>query len=200
MWDEYALLVIDAQRDFWADSVASEAPGFPGAVTSLLGVCREAGIEVVHIRAEFQPDRSDWMTRYLLRGNIPCVAGSPGAEPLGFAAALPGELVLSKQTFDAFLSTDLDALLRARGKRFLLVAGLVTSTCVLFTAASATQLGYLVAVVSDCCADRAGVHEQTLAAYPFVFSTTDSTSLLDDRADWDRQLARLAADPASRRG
>jgi nicotinamidase-related amidase len=192
-WDEYALLVIDVQRDFWPDSVASTAPGFPAAVTRLLEMCREVGIDVVHVRAEFLPDRSDWIARYRLRGNIPCVAGTPGAEPLPFAEARPGEAVLHKQSFDAFLRTDLDALLRARRKRFLFVAGLVTSTCVLFTAASATQLGYLVAVVRDCCADREGVHEQTLEAYPFVFSTTDSARLLDDRADWDRQLARLSA-------
>ncbi|HEV2782031.1 MAG TPA: isochorismatase family cysteine hydrolase [Actinophytocola sp.] len=192
-WAEYALLMIDAQRDFWPDAVAGTAPGLPAAVTRLLERCREAGIDVVHVRAEFRPDRSDWIARYRLRGNIPCVSGTPGAEPLPFAAERPGELVVRKQSFDAFLRADLDALLRARGKRFLFVAGLVTSTCVLFTAASATQLGYLVAVVRDCCADREGMHEQTLEAYPFVFSTTESASLLDDRAGWDRQLARLSA-------
>jgi nicotinamidase-related amidase len=192
--------MIDAQRDFWPDSVAGTAPSFPEAVTRLLGLCREEGIDVVHVRAEFQPDGSDWMARYQLRGNIPCVAGTPGVEPLPFAAARSGEPVIRKQSFDGFLRTDLDELLRSRRKRFLFVAGLVTSTCVLFTAASATQLGYLVAVVRDCCADRDGVHEQTLSAYPFVFSTTDSERLLDERPDWDRQLARLTDSPVTSSG
>ncbi len=191
-WDDYALLVIDAQRDFWPDAVAGTAPDLPAAMTGLLARCREVGIDVVHVRAEFRPDRADWMVRYRLRGNIPCVAGTPGARPLAFAAARPGEPVVRKQTFDAFLRTDLDETLRARGKRFLFVAGLVTSTCVLFTAASAAQLGYLVAVVEDCCADGEGRHERTLDAYPFVFSRTSSARLTGDRAGWDRQLARLA--------
>ncbi|OLB81485.1 MAG: hypothetical protein AUI14_03165 [Actinobacteria bacterium 13_2_20CM_2_71_6] len=190
-WNEYALLVIDAQHDFWPDEVARTAPGMPTAMAGLLKTCRAEGIEVIHVHARFQPDMSDWMARYRLRGRIPCVVGTPGVEPLDFAAAEPGETVLVKQTFDAFLRTDLDALLRARGKRFLFVAGLVTSTCVLFTAASATQLGYLVAVVEDCCADQGDAHERTLRAYPFVFSTTESLRLRDERDQWEAQLAKL---------
>jgi nicotinamidase-related amidase len=41
---------------------------------------------------------------------------------------LPGERVVTKQSFDGFLGTDLHEHLQAGGRRFLLVAGLVTST------------------------------------------------------------------------
>ena len=61
--------------------------------------------------------------------------GTPGVETLPFAAELPGEQVVTKQSFDGFLGTDLDEVLAGRGIRGLLIAGLVTSTCVLFTAA-----------------------------------------------------------------
>jgi hypothetical protein len=89
--------------------------------------------------------------------------------------------VVIKHTFDGFLRTDLDGVLRSRGVRSLLVAGLVTSTCVLFTASTATRLGYLVSVVSDCCADQAPAHDATLAAYPYVFGTVRSDQIADRR-------------------
>ena len=113
------------------------------------------------------------------------------AETLPFAVELPGEPVVTKQTFDGFLGTNLDEVHTGRGIRCLLVAGLVTSTCVLFTASTATQLGYLVSVVSDCCSDRDEVHHGTLAAYPFVFSTVRSDQIAERRDDWNAELDRM---------
>jgi nicotinamidase-related amidase len=134
-WGHFALLLIDVQQDFWIEDIARSFPSFPRNVTRLLEMCRAQGIEVVHLRASFKPDMSDWMVRYRLRGSIPCVEGTPGAEILPFAREEPQETVIVKQTFDGFQHTGLLAHLRERGKRFVLTAGLVTSTCVLFTTA-----------------------------------------------------------------
>jgi len=110
---------------------------------------------------------------------------------LPFAAELPGEPVVTKQSFDGFLGTGLDELLARRGIRGILVAGLITSTCVLFTASTATQRGYLVSVVSDCCSDREELHDATLAAYPFVFGTARSDQIAERRIAWDADLDRM---------
>lgn len=191
-WDDYALILVDVQRDFWSEEVASAAPGFVDGIESLVGTCRGLGIEIVHVHARFQEDMSDWIARYRLRGRMPCVAGTKGAEPLSVAAPTVGERVVEKQSFDAFQGTDLDEVLRGTGKRFVLVAGLVTSTCVLLTAATATQLGYLVALVEDCCADRQPFHDHVLRMYhPFMFGITRSDQLSHDRPGWDEQLRRL---------
>lgn len=190
-WDEYVLILVDVQQDFWPEEVAEDAPRFLGGLESLLRNCRELGIDVVHVHARFQPDQSDWIARYRLRGRIPCVAGTPGAEPLPVAVPEPGEQVVVKQSFDAFLGTGLDDLLRGKGKRFLLVAGLVTSTCVLLTAATATQLGYLVTLVEDACGDVQLFHERVLRMYSYMFGTTRSDRLNQDRPEWDDQLQRL---------
>jgi ureidoacrylate peracid hydrolase len=190
-WADYALLLVDVQRDFYPKDVSREHPRLPERVAGLLVTCRTRGVEVVHVQARFAADGSDWMRRYLLRGRIPCVDGTPGAEVLDCARPDKGERVLVKHTFDGFLETHLHAHLRASGRRFVLVAGLVTSTCVLFTASTATQLGYLVAVFEDCCGDRAGIHEQVLDSYPFVFSRTASDRLDVDRPSWDAALDRL---------
>jgi nicotinamidase-related amidase len=191
LWSRYALVLVDLQRDFWDTATAATAPQLPDRVARLLAFARAEGISVVHVRARFRPDGGDWMARYRLRNWIPCIDGTPGVETLSFAAELPGEPVVVKQSFDGFLGTDLDKVLAERGIRVLLVAGLVTSTCVLFTASTATQRGYLVSVVSDCCSDREELHDATLAAYPFVFDTVLSEQIAARRDGWDADLDRM---------
>ena len=181
-WDPFALLLIDVQQDFWSESRAANFPDFPANVTRLLKWCRAQGPEVIHLHASFKPDQSDWMARYRLRGTIPCIQGTPGIKTLPFAVEAPGEAVLIKHSFDGFQNPDLLAYLRLKGKRFILTAGLVTSTCVFLTTASAAQSGFLTAIVEDCCADDPSAHEQTLSRYRFIF----------DRVKLD-QLARAAA-------
>ena len=190
-WEDYVLLLVDVQRDFYPEDVAREHPDLPERIAGLLVSCRTRGIEVVHVQARFAADGSDWMSRYRLREWIPCIEGTPGAEVLARARPQEEELVVVKHTFDGFLETELHEHLRSAGRRFVLVAGLVTSTCVLFTASTATQLGYLVAVVADCCGDLAGRHQQVVDGYPFVFSCTSSTRLDADRPSWDAALGKL---------
>ena len=190
-WDQFALLLVDVQQDFWPERLAEHFPDFPDNVSRLLETCRSQGLEVVHLRASFQPDMSDWMPRYRLRGRIPCIAGTEGVAVLPFAHEEPGEKVILKQTFGGFHNPELGRYLHDRRKRFLLVAGLVTSTCVLFTASSATQLGFLCAVVEDCCADEPVAHQQTLDRYRFIFDLAPSDRLVDLHSDWSEQLASL---------
>jgi nicotinamidase-related amidase len=194
-WSRYALVLVDLQRDFWDAATAATNPELPKRVAGLLTFARAEGITVVHVRARFRPDGGDWMPRYRLRNWIPCIDGTPGAETLPFAMELSGEPVVIKQSFDGFLGTDLDEVLAERGIRGLFVAGLVTSTCVLFTASTATQRGYLVSVVSDCCSDRVELHETTLAAYPFVFESVRSDQIAAGRDRWDADLDRMDTVP-----
>jgi len=193
-WDPFALLLIDAQRDFWPEKMRPHFPAFPGNVSRLLTFCRREGLVVVHLRARFAPDRSDWMPRYRLRGRIPCVDGTGGAETLPFAVEEPDETVIFKQTFDGFHSDDLLLYLTSQGKRFLLTAGLITSTCVLFTTTSATQLGFLTAVVEDCCADEPTAHQDTLNRYQFIFDRVTVDQIPDRHAEWLGELEALAGE------
>ena len=190
-WEEFALLLIDVQHDFWGAQSAQSFPRFPSNTANLLELCRTQGVEIVHLRASFKPDMSDWMVKYRLRGSIPCVEGTPGIETLPFALEEPGEAVLAKQTFDGFQDTSLLEYLRRQGKRFVLTAGLVTSTCVLFTTASAAQSGFLTAVVEDCCADEPLAHQETLDSYPFIFDRTTVEAIPDRHLEWRADLEKL---------
>lgn len=192
-WDAFALLLIDVQYDFWPLELAEQFPDFPAHIASLLTLCRTEGIDIIHLRASFEPDMSDWMITYKLRGRIPCIAGTPGIDTLPFAVEAPGEPVIIKHTFDGFLTPELLPFLRQGGKRFVLTAGLVTSTCVLTTTMSAAQSGFLAVMVEDCAADTPEVHQHVLDNYRFAFDRTTVKAIPEQYDGWCAALAKLAA-------
>jgi nicotinamidase-related amidase len=190
-WDAFALLLIDVQEDFWTEVMSIAFPDYGENVASLLALCRNRGIDVVHLRAQFREDQSDWMVRYRLDGEIPCIENTAGAKKFGYATEAGDEPVILKQTFDGFLNDELQEWLQANGKRYLLVAGLVTSVCVLLTAAAAAQRGYLVSIVEDCCADKPEAHVETLERYPFIFDVTSIDDVVASHDDWMEKLAKI---------
>ena len=194
-WQDFALLLIDVQNDFWSGELSQQFPEFPDNIAELLQFCRSQGIEVIHLHAVFQPDQSDWMARYRLRGRIPCVLGTAGVRVPDFARPLAGERVFIKHSFDGFLQPELNAYLQQAGKRFILTAGLVTSTCVLFTTVAAAQLGFLTAVIEDCCADYPAWHIQTLDTYQFIFERAVVSELDAQHEKWTSELEKLAETP-----
>jgi nicotinamidase-related amidase len=109
-----ALLVVDVQTDFLSPALGALGEGFEDRLSGLLTAVRASEADVIHVHSLFAPDGSDWMPRYLRRGWIPCVRGTSGAEVVPAARPAAGELVVEKQTFDAFLGTDLQAAHRCR--------------------------------------------------------------------------------------
>jgi len=188
----FALLLVDVQKDFWPEKLAALYPDFPENISNLLSLCRDNGIDIIHLRASFKEDMSDWMPRYRIRKRIPCVEGTEGSEVLPFANELPGEKIFTKQTFDGFHNPSLISYLQDQKKRFVLIAGLVTSTCVLFTASSATQLGLLSAVISDCCADEPIIHSTILERYQFIFDQIKSDQILELVPEWNETMRDLS--------
>ncbi len=189
-WSPFALLVVDVQRDFWTPPRQRLHPKFPANLARLLAFARAQGLRIAHLRAAFEADGSDWMPRHRLLGEVPCVRGTDGIEPLGCAREAPGETVLYKQTFNAFSHPELAPWLREAGVRFVLVAGLVTSVCVLTTAIGAAERGCLAAVVEDCCADNRP-NEATLREYPFAIERVMHRDLSQRHPHWLDQLDEL---------
>lgn len=190
-WDNFVLLLVDVQNDFWDEPTAALHPHFAENVTNLLAFCRAEGIEIVHLRAKFKADKSDWMTKYKTGDWIPCIEDTAGFETLPCAVEQQGEHIFAKQTFDGFQNPDLAAYLQASRKQFVLVAGLITSVCVLLTAASAAQRGYVTAIVEDCCADRSTMHDHVLDNYPFIFERVVADALPERHAAWQTALGQL---------
>jgi nicotinamidase-related amidase len=198
---QLALLLVDIQRDFWRP-LASEpqcAP-FPANVAALLATARMHQLPIIHTHACFAADGSDWMLFYRPhgRGNIPCIAGTSGVAVEDFAAPAEGEPIVLKKSFDGFSATGLEHELRVRNIRAVLIAGLVTSVCVLFTATSAYVRRFVPIVVSDACADVPADHDATLRRYAGLCFQSATTGQVQCELPSVLRLAeRFAADSCS---
>jgi nicotinamidase-related amidase len=133
-----ALLVIDMQNAVdhpsWG---ARNNPGAEANIQRLLAAWRAAGAPVVHVRhLSRNPDST-------FRPGTPGVDWKSGFQPW------PGEPVIEKSVPGAFTGSGLEALLRGRGIRALVITGVATSNSVEATARVAGDLGFATIVVAD---------------------------------------------------
>jgi len=77
--------------------------------------------------------------------------GQDGNEFKSEAAPVAGEPVISKRTNNAFIGTNLETQLRARGYDTLVVVGVITNNSVEATVRMAGNLGFTTYLLSDCC-------------------------------------------------
>jgi nicotinamidase-related amidase len=165
-----ALLIIDMQRDFLEPGGFGEALGNDvsllrrtiGPIRRLLEQSRATGLTVIHTREGHRPDLADLSTAKKLRGNPSLaigdcgamgrllVRGEPGHDIIAELYPQPGEPVIDKPGKGAFYATDLEAILRHRGIRQLIVCGVTTEVCVNTTVREANDRGFDCLVLKDC--------------------------------------------------
>ncbi len=157
-----ALIIIDMLYDF-VDSEGRLYCGPEGSaivprVKSLLEQAREQGIPVVFIADRHLPSDPEFDI-------FPphCVQDSPGAEIIEALRPLGDERVIAKRRYSAFFGTDLDLTLRELRADELILVGVCTNICVLYTAADARNLAYRVVVPADAVASfDASAHDWAL--------------------------------------
>src|SRR5688500_17284194 len=132
-----ALLVIDVQVGIVEGPPAVYEPErLIEKIGALLERARAAGVPVVFVQHEGSPGHR-------------VAVGSRGFPIHPRVAPREGEPVVRKRECDAFYETDLDDVLRARGVKELVIAGLMTQYCVDTTCRRAFSMGYDVTLASD---------------------------------------------------
>ncbi len=148
-----AVLVIDMQKDFAPGGAqpAPEAAVIASRIAWLLDAARVAGAPVIYTQEVHRPGQVDCGLE-AEDDPVHCVEGTPGIDIIPELAPRPGDHVIIKRRFSAFLDTDLELLLRGLGVDTLLVTGMDTGWCVLWTCGDAYQRDHHVRVVEDCVA------------------------------------------------
>jgi ureidoacrylate peracid hydrolase len=201
-----ALLVIDMQNAFISREgylaltghVATEREKIVQPCREIINKARAEGIKVIYLQMIYRPRPSDggnldspyfFKSRAMkLMNRQPdlkekfYLEGSWGAEIIKELRPQPGDIIVQKQKYDAFIETDLDIQLKTHGIRYLLFVGTATNICVESTLRHAFFMDYFPILVSDAVAPLGpkGAQEATLLNVKSTFGwVTDSKSLLE---------------------
>jgi biuret amidohydrolase len=167
-----ALVIIDMQRDFlepggFGAALGNDVSRLRRAIAPtarVLEAARRAGLLVIHTREGHRADLSDLPPAKRRRGRFAVgigdagpmgrilVRGERGHDIVDELRPEPGEPVVDKPGKGAFHATDLDALLKNRAIRQLIVCGVTTEVCVSTTVREANDRGYDCLVLADCVA------------------------------------------------
>jgi ureidoacrylate peracid hydrolase len=156
-----AVIVVDVQNDYCcADGVLGKA-GLPTAAAMamipnlqrLLTAARASGAPVIFVQMihEAATDSAAWAWRMGGGSNGVCRKGTWGAE-FTEVAPLPGEAVVIKHRYSAFVNTRFDSVLRTLKIENLIMTGVSTNICVESTARHGYMLDYNIVFLSDCTA------------------------------------------------
>lgn len=130
---------------------------------SVLAACRAHGVEVLHTYIEsLTVDGRDRSLDYKISG-IHAPRGSWDARPVAGLDPLENEIRLPKTASSVFNATHIDYVLRNLGVERLAICGVMTDQCVESAVRDACDRGYLVTLLTDCCAAlSAERHAQSL--------------------------------------
>ena len=142
--EKTALLVIDAQQEYFAPIgkvVLPDAPRAVERIADLLAWARAAGVPVVHVVHESRrPNPTTFVP------GSPALAIHPAAQPVA------GEPVVTKHLPGSFTNTGLEEHLRRHGIEQVIVSGFMTQMCCDTTAREAAHRGFKVLMAADAMA------------------------------------------------
>lgn len=204
-----AMIVVDMQNDFVAkggllDHAGLDITGARNAIPHIrtsVATARRAGIPVVFLKMGFQPDLSDLgaedsvnRVRHLRFGvgqTAQAANGRTGrflirdtwnTDIVPELAPQPEDTVIYKTRFSGFYETELDAILKKLGAKYLVFVGVTTCICVDSTVRDAMFRDYLCLLLGDCMSEPIGNdlvrsnHDASLLAVETVFGWVSNSN------------------------
>ena len=159
-----ALLLIDLQRDYFADPELERCRGdLVATCNELVRVAREVGVPVIEVQTVHEPDGSTWTLTMHEDGQGVAERGTEGVQRV--EGLEPGGAEVVEKTRDsAFFETDLAERLRRAGIGHVVLCGVSTESCIAASARDAFALDLGATLVSDATASVDwSEHDHTLS-------------------------------------
>jgi nicotinamidase-related amidase len=171
-----AVLCMDYQNDIVGLQPDDRQRDLLSKASAVLAAARQAGLPVIYVVVRFRDGYPEVSARNKLFQGIKSAnrlrEGTPGAEIHREVAPQAGEVVVTKRRVGAFSTTDMEAVLRAKGVTHLVLMGIATSGVVLSTVRWAADADYEISVLADCCADADDEVHRVLTQKVFPRQTT----------------------------
>lgn len=164
-----------------------EAEAFLAASRAALQAARARAWTIAHVHIGFAEDYSDLPRNGRLFSKVEQFGavkrGSWGAAPFAGFEPIPGEIVASRNCNSGFRRTSLEEDLRRRGVDRINVMGMATQFSVEHTVRDASDLGFHVRILADCCrsADMEA-HRASLRTLAMLAEVTSSGAVFSDAA------------------
>ena len=144
-----ALLIIDMLNEYltptglvYCDKCREIIPNIKACIEE----AHENNIDVIYLNTSLN-DNNDIMVK---KWGLHAVEGSVGAQVIEELKPENHDLIVKKKGYDGFFDTDLHNILTARNTKTVVITGIHTHVCVLFTAVGAFERGYNVITLDNC--------------------------------------------------
>jgi nicotinamidase-related amidase len=187
-----AIIVVDMQHDYCSPGYYMAQAGYDTQrlraliprIQRVLAVARRSGLHVLYTRHARVPDTArpgtTQQAQHVVTPSVPRTAtrGEPGWQIVPALLPQATDTVIEKSTCSAFVSGELDRVLRRRGISHLALCGNTIDVCVHSTLRAAVDLDYECLLLEDCCgAVNDGLHRWAIESVKIehgVFGTVAS--------------------------
>lgn len=170
-----ALIVIDLQKGILSGNVIHPISGIIHRTRALLDGFRAKNLPVVLVNVA---GRAPGRTEQGPRGSTSFAEG--WADLVSELDQRPGDILVTKRSWGAFATTDLEHRLRARGVTQVVVTGVATSVGVEATARQAYEQGFNVTLAIDAMTDtREEAHQYSIGrVFPRIGETGTTKEII----------------------
>lgn len=173
-WEVDVVTPEGAFGPFFANMV--KTTGVIARTADVLNRARQAGIRVIYMCICYRPGYPDLIVNTplfkLVFDKTALLVGSRGADIIDELTPQPGDIVVEHRRVSAFHGSDLNTILKSQGIKTLVLTGVATNLSVEGTARDASNEGYSVIVLADCCsAASPEIHQASLETLRLVCSS-----------------------------